>query len=102
VREQTTAQVVVTNIPDVSFAPAVPAIMREEARRRIVSYNGRIAEIAARHKLLLADAYTKSHELIPDHPEFFSEDRFHPSAEGYEFWAVLIWPAVKEAIGEDE
>jgi lysophospholipase L1-like esterase len=38
--------------------------------------------------------------LIPAHPEFFSSDGFHPSEQGYEFWAVKMWPSLKEAIGE--
>ena len=96
----TGAPVVLTNIPDISFAPAVPAFMRDEARRRLLLYNERIAEISERHDLMLVDAYGKSHEVVPTHPEFFSPDGFHPSDEGYEFWAVSMWPTVKTAIGE--
>jgi len=101
VREQTDAPVVVSDLPDVSHAPAVPVFLREEARRRINLFNGRIAETAARHGLPLVDAYSKSHAVIPTHPEFFSSDGFHPSDEGYEFWAFEMWPAVKAAIGEE-
>lgn len=101
-REQTDAPLVLSNIPDVSFAPAVPAYFRGAARARIQLFNERIARIAERHGLTVVDAYGFSHEVIPDHPEFFSPDGFHPSDEGYEFWAVKMWPAVKEAIGEGE
>ncbi|MDQ3805811.1 MAG: SGNH/GDSL hydrolase family protein [Acidobacteriota bacterium] len=101
IREQTDAPVVVSNLPDISHAPAVPAFLREEARRRINLFNRRIAEIAARHGLPLVDAYSKSHAVIPTHPEFFSPDGFHPSDEGYEFWAFEMWPTVKAAIRED-
>jgi lysophospholipase L1-like esterase len=101
VREQTEAPVVVSNLPDVSHAPRVPAFLRGEARRRINLFNARIAAAAARHGLAHVDAYTKSHALIPEHPEFFSPDGFHPSEEGYEFWAFEMWPTVKSAIGEE-
>jgi lysophospholipase L1-like esterase len=74
--------------------------MREEARRRIELYNQRIAEIAGRYNLLVVDAYSVTHEVIPSHPEFFSEDGFHPSDVGYEYWAKTMWPTVKAAIGE--
>ena len=94
------APIVVTNIPDISYAPVVPAFMRDGARRRLVRYNERIAEITERHGLMLVEAYQKSHEVVPTHPEFFSPDGFHPSSEGYEFWAVTMWPTVKVAIGE--
>jgi lysophospholipase L1-like esterase len=97
-REQTDAPIVVTNIPDISHAPAVPAFMRDEAQRRISLFNSRVEEIAARRSLFLADLFAKSRDLIPKHPEFFSADGFHPSEEGYEFWAFEMWPTVKTAL----
>ncbi|HVF55114.1 MAG TPA: SGNH/GDSL hydrolase family protein [Pyrinomonadaceae bacterium] len=101
VSERTNAPIVVSNMPDISHAPSVPAFVRDEARRRVVVFNRHIAEIVERHGLLLVDAFQSSSEVIPSHPEFFSEDGFHPSDEGYEFWAVKMWPTVKEAIGEE-
>ena len=100
IREQTDAPVVLSNVPDVSHAPAVPAFVREEARRRIRLFNERVLDIATRHRLLLVDTFEESAAVIPKHPEFFSPDGFHPSDEGYEFWAVKMWPTVKLAIGE--
>ena len=99
-RRQPGAVVVATNIPDISHAPAVPAYFREEAGRRIALFNKRIGEVADRHGVLLLDMYAKSRDIIPKHPEFFSPDGFHPSEEGYEFWAFEMWPTVKQAIGE--
>jgi acyl-CoA thioesterase-1 len=99
VRAATDAPVVVTNVPDISTAPRVPAFMREGVAQRIALFNEEIKKIAARHDLRLVDAYGMSRELIPAHPEFFSEDGFHPSEEGYEYWAKMMWGAVKEAVG---
>jgi lysophospholipase L1-like esterase len=101
-RAQTEAPVVVSNLPDVSHAPAVPGFLRDEARRRISRFNSRVAEAAERHGLLLADSFEKSAAVIPAHPEFFSPDGFHPSDEGYEFWAFEMWPVVKRALAEAE
>ena len=98
-RAQTGAPVVVSNLPDISHSPAVPAFFREEARRRLVAYNDRIAGAAARHGLHFADSFEKSAAVIPKHPEYFSADGFHPSEEGYEFWAFEMWPVVKQALG---
>ncbi|MBV9209849.1 MAG: SGNH/GDSL hydrolase family protein [Acidobacteria bacterium] len=97
-KTETGAVIIVTNLPDISLAPAVPAYMREEAQSRIVAFNERIQEIAARHGLMLVDAYTMTREVIPQHPEFFSSDNFHPSDAGYEYWAKLMWPTVKSAM----
>jgi acyl-CoA thioesterase I len=100
-REQTDAPVVLSNLPDISHAPAVPVSFRAEARRRIELFNQHIGEVAARHGLPVVDTYAKSSAVIPTHPEFFSPDGFHPSEEGYEFWAFEMWPAVKAALGEE-
>ena len=99
VRAQTEAAVVVSNLPDISHSPRVPDFLREDARRGILLFNERIADAAARHGLHLADTYAKSAAVIPEHPEFFSPDGFHPSDEGYEFWAFQMWPVVKRALG---
>lgn len=96
----TDAPVVVTNIPEVSTAPRVPAFMRPEVSRRIALFNERLREIAARQGVHVVDAYALSGEVIPAHPEFFSADGFHPSDEGYEYWAKMMWPVVKEVIGD--
>jgi acyl-CoA thioesterase I len=95
----TDAPVVATNVPDISTAPRVPEFMRGDVRRRIALFNARIAEIAARRGVAVVDAYAMSGDVIGRHPEFFSSDGFHPSAEGYEYWAKMMWPSVKEATG---
>ncbi len=94
----TDAPIVVTNIPDISCAPVIPAPMREEAHQRILVFNELIRGIAERQNLLLVDVYEKSREVVPSHPEFFCPDGFHPSDEGYEFWAHTMWPTVKQVI----
>jgi acyl-CoA thioesterase I len=94
------APIVIANIPDVSLAPVVPAYLKDEAHNRIVAFNEKIKEIAARQNLFVADAYAETREVIPTHPEFFSGDGFHPSDVGYEYWAKTMWPTVKSALGE--
>jgi lysophospholipase L1-like esterase len=100
-KSKTDAPIVATNIPDISHAPRVPVFLHEQVRQRIQLFNTHIAEIAERHDVRLVNAYDMSREVIPNHPEFFSPDGFHPSDEGYEYWAKMMWPAVKEAIGEE-
>ncbi|MGH9883207.1 MAG: SGNH/GDSL hydrolase family protein [Pyrinomonadaceae bacterium] len=95
---QTSAPVVIANIPDTSSAPRIPEMMRPEIQRRIVLFNRLIDEIAARHGATVFDIYSTTHELLPTHPEFFSEDGFHPSDVGYEVWAERMWPTVSEEI----
>jgi lysophospholipase L1-like esterase len=99
-KTEMSARVVVTNVPDISLAPVIPPSEREATRRRIELFNEKLEAIARRHELSVVDVYSETHRVIPAHPEFFSEDGFHPSAEGYAYWADTMWPAVKAAIGD--
>lgn len=98
IRAVTDAPVVLTNIPDIACAPGVPEFMRDDARRRIRLFNQSIDDVAARHALRVVDVFRPSSELLPARPEFFCSDGFHPSDDGYEFWAEAMWPALDEAI----
>jgi acyl-CoA thioesterase I len=98
-KSQTSAPVVIANIPDISSAPRIPEMMRPEIQRLIVLFNRLIDEIASRHGAAVFDIYSPTHDLLPTHPEFFSEDGFHPSDEGYEVWAERMWPTVARTIG---
>lgn len=93
------APIVITNLPDISLAPAMPALIREDVRRRAIIFNARIGEVAKRHGLLSVDLYDMSREIVPAHPEFFSTDGFHPSDAGYELWMEMMWPEVEKALG---
>ena len=98
VRARTDAPVVVTNLPDVSLAPIIPAYLQPAVAQLVRAYNQAIAAAAARHRALVGDTYTVSRREIPAHPEFFSADGFHPSDAGYEFWAGVLWPEVKKLV----
>ena len=100
-RNDTKAAIVVTNIPDISSAPRIPQALRTEYHQQIVSFNQKLEEIAARHEVSVFDNYTVTHEQLGLHPEFFSEDGFHPSDKGYEFWAERMWPIIAVTIGAE-
>lgn len=99
-KAETTAAIVISNLPDVSLAPVVSANMRNQLESRIQSFNQIIKDVMARHSIAVVDIYTTTHDLIPRNPEFFSADGFHPSDMGYEYWANLMWPTVQRAIEE--
>src|SRR5215211_6382494 len=101
-KEKTHAQIVVTNLPDVSSAPRIPNVMRSAYQQQIVQFCQRLEEIANRHGVTLFDIYSITKDELPSHPEYFSNDGFHPSDEGYELWATQMWPTVAKVIGEPE
>ena len=100
-KEKTRAEIVVTNIPDISSAPSIPGPMRRQYQQQIIQFSERLGEIAARHGVTVFDVYTITTKELPSHPEYFSTDGFHPSDAGYEFWAQQMWPTVANVIGEE-
>jgi lysophospholipase L1-like esterase len=79
---QTRARVLVGNVPDLAGLAAAagrdPGPVREEINR----WNRVIAETTARHGATLVDLHAHWQE-VADHPEYLSQDGFHPSTEGY-------------------
>jgi lysophospholipase L1-like esterase len=100
-RDKTQAQIVVTNLPDVSSAPMIPATLRDQYHQQIVTFNQKLEEIAGKHGVTVFDIYSVTTRELPSHPEYFSRDGFHPSDAGYELWAIEMWPTISRAIGAD-
>jgi lysophospholipase L1-like esterase len=98
-KEKTHAQIVVTNIPDISSAPVVPSSLRNQYHQQIRTFNHRLEEISKRHGVTVYDIYSITTRELKAHPEYFSRDGFHPSDAGYELWAVEMWPTIARAIG---
>ncbi len=101
-RQDTNAVIVVSNIPDVSNAPAIPIAARSQSQQIITQYNERLEQIAAEHGATVFDVYTITHQEVPKHPEYFSSDGFHPSDAGYELWAQQMWPTIAKTLAIDE
>jgi acyl-CoA thioesterase I len=101
-KEQTRAEIVVANLPDVSSAPRIPVQMRSTYQQQIIQYGKRLEEIANRHGVIIFDIYSITTQELASHPEYFSADGFHPSDEGYELWATQMWPTLAKVIGEPE
>jgi len=97
-KEKTKAQVVVSNIPDVSTARVVPAFLRGKFHQQIVDFNHRLEEIAKRHGVTIFDIFSMTTRELHAHPEYFSPDGFHPSDEGYEMWAAQMWPVIARVL----
>ena len=101
-KNETSATIIVSNIPDVSTAPSIPTYVRAEYLRRIVTFNEKLSEIASSHGVEMFDVFNATHQQLDSRPELFSTDGFHPSDAGYELWAELMWPTVARAIGVAE
>lgn len=96
---ETNALIVVSNIPDISTAALIPENLRPQYQREIIRHNQKLEEIAAAHGVVVVDIYTLTRDELPNHPEYFSADGFHPSDLGYELWAEKMWPTVEQTLG---
>ena len=95
------APIAIANIPDVALSPTVARLVpRRIYERRIEMFNEHVTATAARHSLALVDLYGLSREILPGRPELWSDDGFHPSAEGYDQWAERMLPAVAPLLRE--
>lgn len=96
--------VVVPNIVDLSLAPiaglidALLHIPRQQFLRRLDEMNSMIGLLSRRPNFQVVDLCSVSREDLPQHPEYFCPDGFHPSAAGYDRWAEIMWPAVERIV----
>lgn len=95
------AEVVVSNIIDLSLAP-IAALIDASLRislltfqRRLDELNARIDALGRRAGFTVVDLFSFSRRELAGHPEYFCPDGFHPSPAGYDRWADLMWPAVE-------
>jgi acyl-CoA thioesterase-1 len=99
--EPANCSVVVCTVPDLALAPV--ARMAEQwigVSARVLSeradqMNAHIHALAQRPRFQVLDLCMFSREELSRHPEYFSQDGFHPSAAGYDRWAQLLWPLVQ-------
>ncbi|HLI26057.1 MAG TPA: SGNH/GDSL hydrolase family protein [Chloroflexota bacterium] len=92
-RGETSAQVVIANLPDLSRVPVYAAVPPELLRAEIGRWNAAIERAARRHGAVLVDLYPLGPELASQ-PEYVGLDGFHPSAAGYRRLAEVMWAAI--------
>ena len=97
----TGARVIVGTVPNLAHAPAAAlaeqflGIDRAALERRAQALNGELRRVATARGYELLDLYAVG---LADQPHFFSADGFHPSSEGYAYWAEQLWPLVRRAL----
>lgn len=94
----TGASLVVVNVPDMALAPVARLVPSHLYEGRIEPFNEAISSVARAHGMHVVDLYSASRVFIPQRPDFFSFDGFHPSAVGYEQWADLMLPTVRSLV----
>ncbi len=88
-------RIAVANVPDLTLLPHFQNVNQQLLREQISAYNTAIASIVQRHHALLVDLYQRWHELAT-HPEYISNDGFHPSVIGYLRIAEIFYQVLQE------
>jgi acyl-CoA thioesterase I len=89
------ARIVVANVPDLTLVPRFQGTDPQTLHAQIAAYNNAIATIVKRHSVLLVDLYARWSELA-SHPEYISNDGFHPNAVGYTRIAEIFYQVLQE------
>ena len=96
--ESTHARVLVGNVPDLGrlaiYRGTDPGALQAEVAR----WNAVIGASVARHGAVLVDLFGTWQE-VADHPEYLSQDGFHPSTEGYQRLADVFAQAYADSSG---
>lgn len=89
------ARIVMANLPDLTRLPAFKnqnATQKAHTLQQIKRWNTQIAHEATKYDVVLVDLYSHDSQLTA-HPEYISNDGFHPSAKGYIQLADYFWQA---------
>ncbi|BCL82859.1 hypothetical protein ccbrp13_53240 [Ktedonobacteria bacterium brp13] len=87
------ARILVANIPDLSLVPRFQKSNLHVLHAEIDSYNQAISVDVAREHVMLVDL-THLWQTLADHPEYISDDGFHPSTQGYAQLAEVFYQAL--------
>ena len=90
-------RIVVANVPDIALLPRFQSSDQHQLHDRINAFNGVIADTVQRHHVVLVDLYQQWRELA-NHPEYISNDGFHPNALGYTRIAEIFYQVLQGSV----
>jgi lysophospholipase L1-like esterase len=95
--QQTSANIVLLNIPAFSTSPLLWEPYRSLAHNRAAQFNQIITELGSNiSNIKVVDIYKGTEpDFRLDPQRNFSQDNFHPSSAGYSVWARVITESIK-------
>lgn len=89
--QKTTAKIYVVSIPYIGANNLIFPPYDAYFKAQTISFNKIIRELAQTYGATYVDIYTPTVKLFEKNGPHYSADSFHPSAEGYELWAQIIY-----------
>ena len=93
----THARIVMANLPDLTRLPAFSHETLAQKARMLVAiqqWDKEIALLAKHYGVALVDLFSQGSQITA-HPEYISEDGFHPSPSGYVQLADYFWRVIE-------
>ena len=88
------ARIAVANVPDLTLLPHFQNYNFQTLHTQIAAYNTAIATDVQRNHALLVDLYARWNDLAA-HPDYISDDGFHPNALGYTRLAEIFYQVLQ-------
>jgi lysophospholipase L1-like esterase len=89
--KETTAKIYVINIPLIGSNTAILPPLDLYFNSQTEKFNNVIKELAGEYDLKYIDLYSPTKDLLRKDGPHYSSDSFHPSANGYKWWADIIY-----------
>ena len=89
-KEKTDAEIIISNIPDVSLLPTLSIFVKYLSKFMTERLNRVINKYAKQFRCILIDLYEESRIYSKKYTDLISGDGFHPSDRGYSLWANAI------------
>ena len=89
--KETTAKIYVINIPLIGSNTAILPPLDMYFNSQTEKFNSVVKELASEHSLQYIDLYSPTKNLLRKDGPHYSSDSFHPSADGYKWWADIIY-----------
>ncbi|GLV57416.1 hypothetical protein KDH_42520 [Dictyobacter sp. S3.2.2.5] len=86
--------IMVANVPDLTLLPRFKNGDIRALQRQIAAYNAVIAKVVQQNHVVLVDLY-QDWQALADHPEYISQDGFHPNELGYAQVADIFYHTLK-------
>jgi len=89
-QQKTNSQIILISIPNITSSSLVSWPLSNYFKWQINNYNQAIAEVAQQYHLPVLDLYSLTENSFSQHPQYYSQDLFHPSDEGYNYWTTNL------------
>ncbi len=90
-KNQTKAKINVISIPLIGCRSLLWPPYNYYYKTRTISFNGIIKELASGNDINYIDLTTPTSKYAYSYSPYYSKDKFHPSYEGYKYWANIIY-----------